>query len=77
MARHFIIGTDHPESPQRSTLVMGPEHGDDEVRKAFYAARVAGSHSDGSRVWELWTRSGRVEVSIAANNTAPKKGSNK
>ncbi len=74
--KHFIIGTDHPESPQRSTLVMGPEHGDDEVRKAFYAARVASEHSDGSRVWELWTRTGRVEVSIATK-TPSKKGHTK
>jgi len=70
--KHFIIGTDHPESPQRSTLVMGPEQDDDKVRKAFYAARVDGSHPDGSRVWELWTRTGRVEVSIATKQPIKK-----
>lgn len=66
--KHFIIGTDHSESPQRSTLVMGPECDDDVVRRAFYAARAASVHNDGSRVWELWTRTGRVEVSIATKH---------
>lgn len=76
--KHFILSTDHPEHPGKSTLVMGPEANDDVVRKAFYSAKVASAHPDGSRCWELWTRTGRVEVSIATKiNDKPKKGLDK
>lgn len=74
--RHFILATDHPENPTSSRLVTGPEYDDSAVLRDFYAARTASCHSDGSKVWELWTRTGRVEVSIARNNQ-PKKDSKK
>lgn len=75
--KHFILATDNPESPKRSAIVMGPEEDDDKVRRAFYDARSKSCHPDGSRCWELWTRTGRIEVSIASKNPEPKKGTNK
>lgn len=75
--KHFIIATDNPENPTTSKLVIGPEGNDDDVRRKFYAARTASSHPDGAKVWELWTRTGRAEVSIARNNHTIKKGIDK
>lgn len=72
--RHFIIATDHPEKPTRSSLVVGIHEDDAKVRTAFYAARASSEHSDGSLVWELWGPGGKLDVSVARNNK-PKKGS--
>ena len=69
MGRHYVLGTDHPDRPTKSGLVIGKEVDDDLVRRDFYKARDNGVHPGGWEFLELYGERGRVEVSFAKVQT--------